>query len=63
MRSPGGSGQPGIKSELLDVGALSLSELRTLDAAALHRSLRHAVERTAHIPVTASGSQGAKRVE
>jgi hypothetical protein len=64
MRSPGGSGRPGVKSELLDLSAVPLSELRKLDAAALRRSIRHAVARTAHIPVTASGSQGgAKRVD
>jgi hypothetical protein len=64
MRSPGGSEQPGIKSELLDLSAVSLSDLRKLNAAGLHRSIRHAVARTAHIPVTASGSQGgAKRVD
>jgi hypothetical protein len=64
MRSPGGSEQPGIKSELLDLSTVSLSELRKLDAIALRRSIRHAVNRTAHIPVTASGSgAGAKRVD
>jgi hypothetical protein len=64
MRSPGESEQPGIASELLDLSTISLSELRTIDAAVLRRSLRHAVDRTAHIPVTASGSGGgAKRVD
>lgn len=63
MRSPGGNGQPGIKSELLDLSAISLSGLRKLDPALLRRSIRHAADRTAHIPVTASGSQGAKRVD
>lgn len=64
MRSPDGNGQPGIKSELLDLSALSLSELRRLDPLTLRRSIRHAVDRTAHIPVTASGSSGsAKRVD
>jgi hypothetical protein len=63
MRSRGGSGKPGIESELVDLGNVPLSALRKLDDATLHRSLRHAVERTAHIPVTASGSQGAKRVD
>ncbi len=64
MRSPDGNGQPGIKSELLDLSAISLSELRKLDPVALQRSIRHAADRTAHIPVTASGSgAGAKRVD
>ena len=63
MRSPGGNGQPGIRSELLDLSAVSLSGLRKLDPELLRRSIRHAADRTAHIPVTASGSQGAKRVD
>jgi len=54
----------GIRSELLDLSAVSLSELRKLDTPALSRSIRHAVTRVAHIPVTASGSSGgAKRVD
>jgi hypothetical protein len=63
MRSPDGNGQPGIKSELLDLSMFSLSQLRKLDPVMLHRSIRHAADRTAHIPVTASGSEGAKRVD
>lgn len=64
MRSPDGNGQPGIKSELLDLSMISLSQLRKLDPGTLHRSIRHAVDRTAHIPVTASGSSGsAKRID
>jgi hypothetical protein len=62
-RSPGGCERPGIKSGLLDLSSVSLSELRKLDAAVLGRSIRHAADRTAHIPVTASGSGGAKRVD
>jgi hypothetical protein len=62
MRSPGGRGRPEIESELLDLSAVSLSQLRKLDSAALHKSVRHVAERAAHIPVTASGSE-AKRVE
>jgi hypothetical protein len=64
MRSPGGDQQLGIKSDLLDLSAVSFSEVRTLDTAVLRPSIRHAVARSAHIPVTASGSQGgAKRVD
>jgi hypothetical protein len=63
MRSPDGNGQPGIRSELLDLSSFSLSELRKLDPVAFRRSIRHAADRTAHIPVTASGSGGAKRVD
>lgn len=64
MWSPDGTEQPEIKSELLDLSVFSLSELPKLDPIALRRSIRHAVDRTAHIPVTASGSgAGAKRVD
>ncbi len=64
MRSSRRSERPGIKSELLDLSSVSLSELRKLDPTLLRRSMRHAAERTAHIPVTASGSGGgAKRVD
>jgi hypothetical protein len=63
MRSPGGKRRPGIESELLDLSVMPLSDLRKLDSADLRRSVRHAVERTAHIPVTASGTEGAKRVD
>jgi hypothetical protein len=62
MRSPGGKKRPEIESELLDLSVVPLSQLRELDSAALRRSVRHATERAAHIPVTASGSQ-AKRVD
>ncbi|MDX3187400.1 hypothetical protein PV458_03215 [Streptomyces sp. MN03-5084-2B] len=64
MRSPAFGERLGIRSELLDLSAVSLSELRKLDTPALSRSIRHAVTRVAHIPVTASGSSGgAKRVD
>jgi hypothetical protein len=63
MRSPVGAGKSGVESQLLDLSSTPLSVLRTLDSTFLHQSVRHAVERTAHIPVTASGSAGAQRVE
>lgn len=55
--------EAGIESELLDLGGVSLARLRTLDGSEVRRALRHAVERVAHIPLTASGSGGAKRVD
>jgi hypothetical protein len=55
--------EAGIESAVLDLGAVSLSELRTLDGCELRKALRHAAERVSHIPVTASGSQGARRVD
>ncbi len=63
MHSLSSKGNPEISSELLDLDSMPLSALRTLDSATLNRSSRHAVERTAHIPVTASSSGGAKRVD
>jgi len=53
----------GIESELLDLGGVSITRLRTLDGGEIRRALRHAVERVSHIQVTASGSGGAKRVD
>jgi hypothetical protein len=55
--------EAGIESAVLDLGAVPLSELRTLDGSELRKALRHAAERVSFIPVTASGSGGAKRVD
>ncbi|WP_143268601.1 hypothetical protein [Amycolatopsis vastitatis] len=55
--------EAGIESAVLDLGGVSLSELRTLDGCELRKALRHAAERVSYIPVTASGSQGARRVD
>ena len=55
--------EAGIESAVLDLGAVPLSELRTLDVSELRKALRHAAERVSYIPVTASGSGGAKRVD
>lgn len=63
MQSPGTDGDMGIESELLDLGSVSLTRLRTLDGNRMRTALRHAVERVSHIQVTASGSQGAKRLD
>jgi hypothetical protein len=52
----------GIESELLDLGGVSLSRLRTLDNSELRKALRHAVERVAYIQVTASNGE-ARRVD
>lgn len=60
--SRSGSGE-GIESELLDLGGVPLSKLRTLDGGELRNALEHAAERVAYIPVTASGSGGAKRID
>ncbi|MFB9682885.1 hypothetical protein [Amycolatopsis plumensis] len=60
---PRSSTEPQIESELLDVNGIPLAKLRTLDHGGLRKALRHAVERVAYIPVTASGSAGVKRVD
>lgn len=62
MQAARSGAEDGIESELLDLGGVSLTRLRTLDGGELRKSLRHAVERAAHIQVTASGSE-AKRVD
>lgn len=48
--------EAGITSELIDLETMPLSELRTLNHAALDRSLRHVVEQTANLRVTEAGS-------
>jgi hypothetical protein len=64
MQAPHSGGEAGIQSELIDLGEVPLSKLRTLDGSELRSALRHAVERVTYIPVTASGSGGgAKRVD
>ncbi|MCI2415860.1 hypothetical protein MOQ72_00350 [Saccharopolyspora sp. K220] len=52
--------EPGVESELIDLEMVPLSELRTLNHAALYRSLRHVVERAADIGVTESGTNDGK---
>ncbi|MGW3958593.1 hypothetical protein ACWED2_02145 [Amycolatopsis sp. NPDC005003] len=64
MQAARSGAEDGIESELVDLGGVSLTRLRTLDGGEMRRALRHAVERVAHIPVTASTSTGgAKRVD
>jgi len=60
---PRSGGEAGIESELLDLSEVSLARLRTLDGSQLRHALRHTMERVAYVQVTASGSQGAKRVD
>ncbi|MDS0137279.1 MULTISPECIES: hypothetical protein [unclassified Amycolatopsis] len=63
MQVPTWAGDAGIESKLLDLGEVPLSRLRTLDGTELQSSLRYAAERVSYIPVTASGSGGARRVD
>jgi hypothetical protein len=59
--------EPGVVSELIDLDRIPLSELRELNHAALHKSLRHVVTRTTVIDVVASYDRppdgGAERVD
>jgi FXSXX-COOH protein len=63
MHAARSSTEAGIESAVLDLGGVPLSELRTLDGSELREALRHVTERVSYIPVTASGSQGARRVD
>jgi len=63
MQSARSGREAGIESAVLDLGGVPLSELRTLDGSELREALRHAAERVSYIPVTASGSAGAQRVD
>jgi hypothetical protein len=46
--------EPGVVSELIDLGLIPLSELRELNHVALHKSLQHVVARTTVASVVAS---------
>lgn len=46
----------GVESELIDLGAVSMTALRELDDTVLRQALRHVMQQTAHPQVTASGS-------
>ncbi|WP_410640780.1 hypothetical protein [Amycolatopsis sp. lyj-346] len=64
MQEARSGAEDGIESELVDLGGVSLIRLRTLGGGEMRRALQHAVDRVAHIQVTASGSSGsAKRVD
>lgn len=49
--------ESGIESELIDLGAVSMTALRKLDGTKLRQVLRHVMQQTAHPQVTASGSE------
>ncbi|MEV6619724.1 hypothetical protein AB0M83_20785 [Amycolatopsis sp. NPDC051106] len=63
MQAPRSDREAGVESELLDLGEVSLAQLRTLDSSELRKAIRHAVERVSYISVTASSSGGAKRID
>ncbi|WP_103348472.1 hypothetical protein [Amycolatopsis sp. CA-128772] len=63
-QQPRSGGEAGIESDLLDLSAVPLSSLRTLESSLLRESVMHAVQGVGHIQITASGSdKGAKRVD
>ncbi|HWR48411.1 MAG TPA: hypothetical protein VN327_12500 [Pseudonocardiaceae bacterium] len=45
-----------VESELIDLGAVSMTVLRELDDTVFRQALRHVMKQTAHPQVTASGS-------
>lgn len=54
--------EPGVVSELIDLGSIPLSQLRELDHATLRKSLRHVVTQTTDIGVAASGKDGGELI-
>lgn len=57
--------ESGIESELIDLGAVSMTTLRELDDTVFKRALRHVMEQAAHPQVTVGGSSspGQQRVD
>lgn len=55
--------ESGIESELIDLGAVSMTVLRELDDAVLRQALRHVMEQTAHPQVTAGDGPGSPPVD
>lgn len=55
--------KPDIVSKIMEIAGQPLADLRGYSSPLFHECTEEIVARTAHIPITASGSQGAKRVE
>jgi hypothetical protein len=54
----------GVESELIDLGAISMTALRELDDTAFRKALRHVTRQTAQPRVAAGGEGGgAERVD
>lgn len=49
--------ESGVESELIDLGAVSLTVLRELDGTVFRQALRHVMQQTAHQRVTTGGSR------
>jgi len=54
--------ESGVESELIDLGAVSITTLRELDDTVFKKALQHVMQQTANPQVTASGSE-AERVD
>lgn len=55
--------ESGIESELIDLGAISMTTLRELDGTVFRRALRHVTEQTARPQVTVGGGSDGERVD
>lgn len=53
----------GIESELIDLGAISMTVLRELDDGLFRQALRRVMHHAVHPRVTAGGGSGAERVD
>lgn len=47
--------EPGLESELVDLGAVSMTALRELDDTVFRQAMQHAIKQTSHPRVTAGG--------
>jgi FXSXX-COOH protein len=54
--------ESGVESELIDLGAVSLTVLRELDDTVLRQALRHVMQQTAHPQVTTGNGDGSARI-
>jgi hypothetical protein len=54
--------EPGVESQLVDLGAVPLAVLRELDDTMLHLSLGHVLEQARYVRVSAE-TGGAERVD
>lgn len=57
--------EPGVESELIDLGSVAFTRLRELDDEALHQSLLQVVERTRRLRATyrSGNPTGGERID
>jgi FXSXX-COOH protein len=58
MESFSADTESGVESELIDLGAVSMTALRELDDTAFRAALRHVMQQAAHPRVTSAGGSG-----